>query len=133
VAHLRPDREDPTAWPDRRGARGRGGGPPFYGCIQPTGSQAWIKVYTRAASSSSGCGPRLGLGPGHLSVAADAAAHAGDVRVRRDAGVVPDIYEKTHIFLAGFKSGLEHNGAPVALSEVGNWTSPELVPSRLGV
>jgi hypothetical protein len=41
-----------------------------------------------------------------------------------------NIYEKTQIFLAGFKSHLVANGAPVALNEIGDWTAPTLNPGR---
>ena len=39
-------------------------------------------------------------------------------------------YEKVNIFLAGFKSHIEHNGAPVALDEVGDWIAPRIVKTR---
>ena len=38
------------------------------------------------------------------------------------------IYEKTQLFLAGFKSHLECGGRPVALSEIGDWRAPPLNP-----
>ena len=40
------------------------------------------------------------------------------------------IYEKAQIFLAGFKSHVEHDGAPVALTEVQDWRAPVLRPGR---
>ena len=39
------------------------------------------------------------------------------------------IIEKLKMFLAGFKSHVEHAGAPVALEEIGDWTAPMLNPN----
>ena len=51
-----------------------------------------------------------------------------------ETGEMPEtydnIYEKTQIFLAGFKSHLVEKGAPVALDEIGDWTAPILNPGR---
>jgi len=38
------------------------------------------------------------------------------------------IYEKTQMFLAAFKSHIEHGGAPVALEDIGDWQAPLLNP-----
>lgn len=50
--------------------------------------------------------------------------------------VMPEPYEniliKTHIFLAGFKSAIERNGAWVSLAEVPEeWTAPNLYPDYI--
>jgi hypothetical protein len=133
VAHLRPDRDDPNGV----GVvvlehEAREGGRPFYGCVQPTGSQAWIKVYT------DGGGVEQRLWPEGSAWDRDTFLWL-PLLLRLQAMIqdrtMPESYdcilEKTQIFLAGFRSGLECGGAPVALSEVGDWTSPELAPSRL--
>lgn len=133
VAHLRPDREDPNGV----GLivlehEGRDGGAPFYGCIQPTGSQAWIKVYTEGGSIEQKLWPEGSAWDRDSFLWLPLLLRMQEMFASR---TLPEpyesIYEKTHIFLAGFKSGLERGGAPVALSEVGDWTSPPLAPSRL--
>jgi hypothetical protein len=76
VAHLCADRSDPNAV----GTiilehEGRNGGAPFYGGIQPTGKQAWMRVYTEDGVCLR-TGPHargLGVGSGHFSVAAHVA------------------------------------------------------------
>lgn len=106
---------------------------PFYGCIQEiagAGTNAWIKVYGRGfveqfcwwEGSPKDRETFLWL-PMLLEME----------RMFR-TGKMPEpyesLYEKTKIFLAGFKSHLEKGGAPVALSEIGDWRAPLLGPPR---
>ncbi|HIE27993.1 TPA: Gfo/Idh/MocA family oxidoreductase [Candidatus Poribacteria bacterium] len=132
VAYLTPD------WKNPNGVvviehLGRDGGKPFYGCIQEisgAGTNAWIKIY--------------GQGFIEQFVWWEASAWDRDVflwlpmllkmqemfQTHKMPETYDNIYEKTQIFLAGFKSHVEHNGAPVALSEIGDWTAPTLEPSQ---
>jgi len=112
---------------------GRKGGKPFYGCVQQVvgaGTNAWIKVY--------------GKGFTEQWIWWEATQWDRDtflwlpmlIRMQEmfETGQMPEsyenIYEKTQIFLAGFKSHAEHDGAPVALTEVQDWSAPVLRPGR---
>ena len=112
---------------------GRRGGKPFYGAVQQVagaGPNAWIKVY--------------GKGVTEQWIWWEATQWDRDtflwlpmlLRMQEmfETGRMPEpyenIYEKTQIFLAGFKSHLEHDGAPVALSEIGDWQAPVMNPGR---
>ncbi len=112
---------------------GRDGGKPFYGCIQEisgAGTNAWIKVYGRGFVEqflwweASGWDRDIFLWLPTLL----------KIQQMFETGEMPEsydnIYEKTQIFLAGFKSHLVENGAPVALNEIGDWTAPILNPGR---
>ena len=111
----------------------RRGGKPFYGCVQQiptTGANAWIKVFGKESTEQ--------------WIWWEATQWDRDtflwlpmlLRMQEmfETGKMPEpyenIYEKTQIFLAGFKSHVEHNGAPVALSEIGDWSAPVLNPGR---
>jgi len=102
-------------------------GETFYGCIQEisgAGTNAWIKVYGRgfieqfAWWEGSRWDRDIFLWLPML--------HRMEYMFR--TGEMPEpyenIYEKTQIFLAAFKSHIERNGSPVALSDVGDWTAP---------
>ena len=134
VAHLCADQSGPNAV----GTivlehAGRKGGPPFHGCIQPTGRQAWVKVYDEGGSFEQ-------------SLSAEADQRDRDtflwlpmllaMQSMFQYGTMPEsyeaIYEKVNIFLAGFKSHIEYRGAPVALDEVGDWAAPQFISSRFG-
>jgi hypothetical protein len=133
VSYLTPD------WKNPNGVvilehRPRGeDGKTFYGCIQEVagaGTNAWIKVYGRGfieqacwwEGSSKDRDIFLWL-PMLL-----------EMEKMFRTGKMPEpyesLYEKTQIFLAGFKSHLEKGGAPVALSEIGDWRAPLPGPPR---
>ena len=134
VSHMCTDRSDPNAV----GVvvlehEARNGGAPFYGCIQPTGRQAWIRAYNES-------------GVFEQALASEASQWDRDtflwlpmllkIQDMFQYGRMPEpyenIYEKVNIFLAGYKSHIEHSGAPVALEEVGDWVAPRFVQSRYG-
>lgn len=111
----------------------RKGGKPFYGSVQEiagAGPNAWIKVY--------------GKGFTEQWIWWEATQRDRDTflwlpmlhRMQEmfATGTMPEpyenIYEKTQIFLAGFKSHVEYGGAPVALTEIGDWRAPVLNPGR---
>ncbi|MEM2904184.1 MAG: Gfo/Idh/MocA family oxidoreductase [Candidatus Bathyarchaeia archaeon] len=112
---------------------GREGGKRFYGCVQQVegaGTNAWIKVY--------------GKGYIEQSVWWEGSNWDRDLflwlpmllkmeqmfTTREMPEPYEHIYEKTQIFLAGFKSHVEKKGAPVALTEIGDWQAPLLGPPR---
>lgn len=111
----------------------RKGGKPFYGSVQEiagAGPNAWIKVY--------------GKGFTEQWIWWEATQRDRDTflwlpmlhRMQEmfATGKMPEpyenIYEKTQIFLAGFKSHVEYGGAPVALTDIGDWRAPVLNPGR---
>ena len=132
VSHLCSDRSDPNAV----GAivlehEGRKGGEPFYGCIQPTGRQVWARVYDESGVFEQTLMPEANAWDRDTFLWLPMLLKMQDMfQFRKMPEPYEDIYEKVHIFLAGFKSHIEHNGAPVALDEVGDWVAPRFVQSR---
>ena len=111
----------------------RAGGKPFYGCVQQiptTGANAWIKVFGKESTEQ--------------WIWWEATQWDRDtflwlpmlLRMQEmfETGEMPEpyenLYEKTQIFLAGFKSHLEQDGAPVALTEIDDWSAPIMNPAR---
>ncbi len=102
--------------------REEGGGKPFYGCVQEiTGTWAWIRAFGNGTFEDT--------------------VHSGtyfwvpvvlEMQKMFQTGKMPqshdELYEKTQLFLAAFKSHVECGGAPVALDEIGDWTAPLLNP-----
>ncbi|NKB68154.1 MAG: hypothetical protein GKR89_13915 [Candidatus Latescibacteria bacterium] len=134
VAHLCADRSDPNAV----GTivlehEGRNGGAPFHGCIQPTGRQAWIKLYDENGSFEQSLAPDPDPYERNTFLWLPMLLAMQDMF---QYGTMPEpyeaIYEKVNIFLAGFKSHIEHHGAPVGLDEVGDWAVPSFIESRYG-
>ena len=98
------------------------GGKPFYGCIQEiSGTWGWIRVFGERTFEQF---IHSGI---HFWVGA-----LLEMQKMFETREMPQsyeaIYEKTQIFLAGFKSHLECGGAPVALTDIGDWTAPLLNP-----
>jgi len=101
---------------------GRDGGKPFYGCVQEiSGTWGWIRVFGKQSFEQS--------------------VHSGlyfwvpmilEMQKMFETREMPQsyeaLYEKTQLFLAGFKSHAACGGAPVALAEIGDWTAPLLNP-----
>lgn len=112
---------------------GRKGSPPFYGCLQEVpsaGTNAWIKIYGKEMieqflwweGSNWDRDVFLWL-PMLLQM-------QRMFTTRQMPEPYENIYEKTQIFLAGFKSHVERRGAPVPLTEIGDWNAPLLGPPR---
>jgi predicted dehydrogenase len=101
---------------------GRDGSGPFYGCVQEiTGTWGWIRVFgKRTFEQSVQSGPYFWI-PRVLAMQKMFAT-------RQMPQSYEALYEKTQLFLAGFKSHVARGGAPVALSEIGDWTAPLLNP-----
>lgn len=101
---------------------GRDGGAPFYGCVQEiTGTWGWIRIFGKQTSeqfihSGSYFWPPLVLEMQKMFA------------TRQMPQSYESLYEKIQLFLAGFKSHLVCGGAPVSLSEIGDWTAPLLNP-----
>ena len=112
---------------------GRNGSKPFYGCVQEisgAGTNAWIKVYGRGFVEQSLWWEGSGWDRDiflwlPMLLKMQKMFETGEMPETYDS-----IYEKTQIFLAGFKSHLVEKGAPVALDEIGDWTAPILYPGR---
>ena len=132
VAHICADRSDPNAV----GTiilehEGRNGGAPFYGCIQPTGKQAWMRVYTEDGAFEQSLMPEDSAWDRDTFLWLPMLLKIQDMfQYGRMPESYADIYEKVNIFLAGFKSHIEYKGAPVALDEVGDWIAPRIVKTR---
>ena len=100
----------------------RGDGKPFYGSVQEiSGTWAWIRVFgSRSFEQFLHSGIHFWV-PLLL-----------EMQKMFETRVMPEpyeaIYEKTQMFLAGFKSHVECGGAPVELEAVGDWTAPLLNP-----
>ena len=103
---------------------GREDGKPFYGCVQEiTGTWGWIRIFGskgRTFEQFIGSGPFFWVS---MLLEMQKMFETREMPESYDA-----IYEKTQIFLAGFKSHLACKGAPVALSGIGNWRAPLLNP-----
>ena len=102
---------------------GREGGKPFYGSVQQfKGPLGWIRVFGRRRSVEH-------FVPGGIYFWLPILI---EMQRMFETRVMPEpyeaIYEKTQLFLAGFKSHLECGGRPVALSEIGDWRAPPLNP-----
>ncbi len=101
---------------------GRDGGKPFYGCIQEiSGTWGWIRVFGERTFEQF-LGNDL---PFWVPIVLEMQSM---FETREMPESYDAIYEKTQLFLAGFKSHVECGGAPVALSEIGDWTAPLLNP-----
>ena len=101
---------------------GRDGGEPFYGCIQEiSGTWGWMRVFgERIFEQTIHSGIHFWI-PILLQM-------QEMFETRKMPESYDDIYEKTQMFLAGFKSHVECGGAPVALADIGDWTAPLLNP-----
>lgn len=101
---------------------GREGGKPFYGCVQEiTGTWGWIRVFGRQSFE-------LAVQTGTYFWLPLVLEMQKMFETRRMPQLYEVLYEKTQLFLAGFKSHLECRGAPVALDQIGDWTAPLLNP-----
>ena len=100
----------------------RDGGKVFYGSIQEvSGTWGWIRVFGGAGFEQSiSAGPYFWL-PLLLEI-------QRMFQTRQMPQPYEAILEKTQIFLAGFKSHLECDGAPVALTDIGDFVAPRLHP-----
>ena len=135
VAHLCADRSDPNAV----GVlvlehEARNGHPPFHGCIQPTGNQAWVRVYTGQSALEQSLQPEGSQWDRDTFLWLPMLLKIQDMFQRH---VMPETYdqilEKVQIFLAGFKSHIAHRGAPVDVDEIGDWVAPDIVQPRYDV
>jgi hypothetical protein len=98
------------------------GGQPFYGCVQQiSGTWGWVRVFGQQT-----CEQTVSSGP-YFWVALVIAMQRF-FETRQMPQTYEQLYEKTQLFLAGFKSHLEHGGAPVRLADLGDWTAPLLNP-----
>ena len=97
-------------------------GKPFYGCVQEiSGTHGWIRVFgERTFEQFIHSGIHFWV-PLLLEM-------QEMFETRKMPQSYKEIYEKTQVFLAGFKSHLECGGAPVALADIGDWTAPLLNP-----
>ena len=99
----------------------RDGGKPFFGCVQEISAPGWIRVFGSRSFEQS---IHTGI---HFWVAI-----LLEMQKMFETRKMPEpyeaIYEKTQMFLAGFKSNVECGGAPVLLEEIGDWTAPLLNP-----
>lgn len=135
VAHLCADRSDPNAVGMLAlEHEGRDGRPPFHGCIQPTGNQAWVRAYTGQSTIEQSLQPEESQWDRDTFLWLPMLLKIQDLFQRH---VMPETYdqvlEKVQIFLAGFKSHIAHHGAPVALDDVGDWIAPDIVEPRYAV
>jgi len=132
VSYLTPD------WKNPNGVvilehEGRDGGKPFYGCVQEVsgaGTNAWIKVYSRGFFEQFVWWEGSGWDRDIFLWLPMVLKMQEMFETRKMPEPYENIYEKTQIFLAGFKSHVECNGAPVALSDIGDWTAPTPQPGR---
>jgi predicted dehydrogenase len=104
---------------------GRDGERPFFGCIQEiSGPLGWIKVF----GASGSCEQEIDGGLPLWLPILQRMCHMFQ------SGQMPQSYaailEKTAIFLAGFRSAIDRDGAPVGLDELGDWQAPLLNPDR---
>ena len=102
---------------------GREGGKPFYGSVQQfKGPLGWIRVFGRRRSVEH-------FVPGGIYFWLPILI---EMQRMFETRVMPEpyeaIYEKTQLFLAGFKSHLECGGGLVAVPEIGDWRAPLLSP-----
>ena len=97
-------------------------GKPYYGCLQETtGSWAWIRAF----------GPRgfeEKVHPGRSFWPPLVLEMQRLFQTREMPQTYEQIYAKTQMFLAGFKSHVECGGAPVDVDDIGDWTAPLLEP-----
>lgn len=100
------------------------GGKPFYGCVQEIqGTWGWIRIF-----GSNGRSFEQFVGSGIYFWVAMLVEMQRMFETREMPEPYEAIYEKTQMFLAGFKSHLDCGGAPVALADIGDWTAPLLNP-----
>lgn len=129
VAHLCADRSDPNAV----GAlmlehEGRDGGAPFFGGVQPTGRQAWVRVCTERGICEQNLEPEESAWDRDTFLWLPMLLKIQDMfRHRRMPESYDQILEKVKIFLAGFKSHIACGGAPVGVDEIGDWVAPAAV------
>ncbi|MFH1568228.1 MAG: Gfo/Idh/MocA family oxidoreductase [Gemmatimonadota bacterium] len=101
---------------------GRNGGAPFYGCVQQiSGAWGWIRVFGKSSFEET---IHTGL-PFWVPLVLEMQKL---FETRRMPQTYAQLYEKTQLFLAGFKSHVECGGAPVALDQIGEWRAPLLFP-----
>lgn len=101
---------------------GRDGGKPFYGCVQETtGTWGWIRVFGARSFEQL---VHSGL-PFWVPMVLEMQKL---FETRKAPQSYEALYEKVQLFLAGFKSHVACAGAPVGLSEIGDWTAPLLQP-----
>ncbi len=97
-------------------------GKTFYGSIQEiSGTWGWIRVFgERSFEQFVHPGSHFWV-PGLLAM-----------QEMFESRIMPEpyeaIFEKTQMFLAAFKSHIEHGGAPVVLEDIGDWQAPLLNP-----
>ena len=103
----------------------RNGEPPFFGCIQEIGGPlGWIRVFGADGS----CEQTF---DGSLPLWLPILQHMQHMfRTQEMPQTHDDILEKTAIFLAGFRSAVDHGGASVRLDALGDWRAPLLNPDR---
>ena len=129
VAHLGADRRDPNAV----GAlmlehEGRNGGAPFVGCIQPTGRQAWFRVYAEREVCEQTLQPEESAWDRDTFLWLPMLLKIQDLfQHLRMPESYDQILEKVKIFLAGFKSHVACGGGPVGVDEIGDWVAPAAV------
>jgi hypothetical protein len=101
---------------------GRGGARPFYGCVQQiTHTFGWIRVFGDRTFEQ--------FVDGGLQFWVRIVQQMQRMfETRRMPQTGDQILEKTAMFLAGFKSAVECQGAPVELADLGAWRAPMLNP-----
>jgi hypothetical protein len=102
--------------------KARPGGSPFYGCVQEvSGTWGWLKVFGERTCEQAVLGGPYFWTSMVLEI-------QRFFETRKMPQTYEALYEKTQLFLAAFKSNVEHGGAPVRLDEIGDWTAPLLEP-----
>ena len=94
----------------------------FYGCVQEiTGTWAWIRAFGTTTFEDTVHSGTYFWVPVVLEM-------QKMFQTRQMPQSHDELYEKTQLFLAAFKSHMACGGAPVALNEIGDWTAPLLNP-----
>ncbi len=121
VAYQTPDWHEPNGVVSIE-HEGRDGGRPFYGTVQQiSGTWGWIRVFGSTSFEQwVGSGPYFWL-PLLLE-------WQRMLETRQMPQPYSVLLEKTGLFLAGFRSHLERQGAPVGLDELDGWIAPRLNP-----
>ena len=98
------------------------GGKPYYGCVQETtGVWGWIRAFGARSFEEK-------VNPGRSFWPPLVLEMQKLFETRQMPQTHEQIYAKTRLFLAGFKSHVDCGGAPVDVDDVGDWTAPLLQP-----
>ena len=122
VAYQTPDWHTPNGLVTFEYEAREEGGKTFYGALQEiSGTWGWIRVFGERTFEQF-INPSLYFWVTLLLEMQEM------FETRKMPESYEAIYEKTQMFLAGFKSHVECGGAPVALDDIGDWTAPLLNP-----